>query len=333
MEVKPKRNFKNQILNAGKEVLLIVVGILLAMYIDNWNATMQKKKSLDSNFQRVYSELEKNINEAKDNIEGLYHKDSLIYLVMNDSIKPKDYTSNFGLAYLILFYHNLSLDDKAYQNLIRYDVLDDNYREDLIVQLKDLNALNEEIKNNNDRMSAFVYEEALPLVAKNTKTFGDLTYKGIINKDVVDYYTTSSEYKSYVSQYAIIALKNQLKYYQIYLRLALKVYGDIGKIYNFKANKKMGLDSSVSKFEGRFYNERYRDTIQVSTKNDSLFFVQKNKQRTNLISFGKNHFILDNKEGKFFIAFLPDEKNKSNLVMHISYLTNQIKYIRLDTHK
>lgn len=321
-------NIKNKVLKATGEIIFIVVGILLALYINNWNAGVQNKKLIDSNFHRVYVELEKNITESQDNIEGLYNKDSLIYLVMNDAVKSKDYFSNFNLAYLILYYHNLSLDDKAYQNLIQLDLSDDSRKEQLLFQLKDLNALNEEIKNNNSRMSSFVYEQSLPLVARNTKTFGDLTYTGKINKDVVDFFMTSQEYKSYVSQYSIIALKNQLRYYQIYLRTALKVYDDIGKEYNFKANKKFKFTYPTSILKGTFYNEQYHDTLQVKSLNDSLFIVRKDNKKTNLISFAKNHFITDNEDGRFFISFVNNEKNKLDYVMKFNFLSHQITYLK-----
>lgn len=323
-----KENIKKKVLAAGAEIIMIVIGILLALYIDNWNASVQNKKSIDSNFHRVYLELERNIIETNENLEALYRKDSLIYLVMDDAVKSEDYYSNFGLAYLIINYNNLSLDDKAFQNLIQLDVSDDSHKEALVSRLKDLNALNETIKSNNDRMSAFVYEESLPLLARNTKTFGDLTYKGKINKDVVDYFVTSQEYKSYVSQYSIIALKNQLRYYQIYLRTALKVYHDIGKEYNFKSNKKLQFDTPSPKFEGTFYNEQFHDTLQVKTLNDSLFIIRKDNKKTNLLSFAKNHFISDNQEGRFFITFINDEKNKPSYVIKMTILYNQITYLK-----
>ena len=323
-----KENFKNKVLNAIGEIVMIVVGILLAMYIDNWNADVQNKKTIDSSFQKVYLELETNIKEAKINTEQLYLKDSLIYLVMNNAVKSEDYANNFGLSYLIINYHNLIIDDKAYQNLIKLDISDENYKKDLLSRLKDLNTINETIKTNNDRMSAFVYEETLPLLARNTTTFGDLTYKGQINKDVVDYFITSQEYKSYVSQYAIIALKNQLRYYQIYLRTALKVYQDIGKVYNLETNKAIQVKYASSKLQGTFYNEQLRDTLQVKASNDSLFIIRKDKQKTNLINIAKNLFISSNEEGRFFISFVSDEKSKLGNEIKMTFLSNHFSYIK-----
>ena len=144
-------SIKNKLLNAIGEIVLIVVGILLALYIDNWNAGVQNKRAVDSNFQRVYHELENNIAESKHHIKGLYNKDSLIHLVLNDGVKSEDYFSDINLGYLTLNYLNLNLDDKAYQNLMQLDLSDDSYKEHLLFQLKDLNTLNEGITSNNNK--------------------------------------------------------------------------------------------------------------------------------------------------------------------------------------
>ena len=322
------KSITDRLLNAAGEIALIVIGILLALYIDNWNADQQNKKLIDSNFQRVYHELEGNIADSKDDIKGLYKKDSLIYLVLNNAVKPEDYFSGIDLAYLIINYYNLNLDDKAYRNLIQLDISDDSHKEQLLFRLKDLNDLNEIIVNNNSRMTAFVYEEALPLLARNTKTFADLTYKGKVNKDVVNYLMTSPEYKSYVSQYAIIALKNQLRYYQIYLKRASKIYRDIGKIYNFKVNKKDQYNRFSSKIKGTYYNEQYHDTMRVNYVKDSLFITRRDKRRVNLIPFAENHFITDDEEGGFFISFENSKKSKSDYRITVNLMDRQINYLK-----
>ncbi|MCB0852787.1 MAG: hypothetical protein KDD63_11215, partial [Bacteroidetes bacterium] len=194
------KDLKRYIPYALGELFLIVFGILVALYINNRNTSNQYEKQIDNNFQRVYTELEQNIETATIIINKLQEKDSLIYRVMSDSVKSADYYKDLNLAYLTLFYHNLSLEDKAFQNLINLAISDNSYQDELLNQLKELYSINENIKEDNKRMSAFVYEESLPFVAENTETFGDLTYKSQVKKDVVDFFMTSNEYKSYVSQ-------------------------------------------------------------------------------------------------------------------------------------
>jgi hypothetical protein len=228
------------------ELCLIVLGILVALYINNENANKQYKKEIDNNLLRAYSELEGNIEEAQETIMKIKEKDSLIYLVMNDLIEPEAYYKDINLAYLILFFYNLNIEDKAFQNLISINVADNKYREELLSSLKELYSINENIKEVNQRMSTFVYDKSLPMLAQNTKTFGDLTYKGEIKKDVVDFFSTSQEYKSYVSQYAIIAIKNQLRHNQDFLKKAYCLLSKMTNEYNLHNKNLLKKDSLIS---------------------------------------------------------------------------------------
>ena len=73
---------KRYLLYAIGELCLIVLGILIALYIKNKNADNQYNKEIDNNILRVYSELDGNIEEAKETIMKIREKDSLIYLVI-----------------------------------------------------------------------------------------------------------------------------------------------------------------------------------------------------------------------------------------------------------
>ena len=211
---------KRYLLYAIGELCIIVLGILVALYIKNKNADNQYKKEIDNNILRVYSELDGNIDEAKETIMKIREKDSLIYLVMNDSIEPKTYYKDPKLVFLILNFYNLNIEDKAYQNLISLNVSGNIYKEELLSDLKELYSINKNIKKANQRMSNFVYDKSLPMLAENTKAFGDFSYKRQVKKDLVDFLTTSQKYESYVSQYAIIAIQNQLRQNQNFLKRA-----------------------------------------------------------------------------------------------------------------
>ena len=324
------KDLKRYIPYALGELFLIVFGILVALYINNRNTSNQYEKQIDNNFQRVYTELEQNIETATIIINKLQEKDSLIYRVMSDSVKSDDYYKDLNLAYLTLFYHNLSLEDKAFQNLINLAISDNSYQDELLNQLKELYSINENIKEDNKRMSAFVYEESLPFVAENTETFGDLTYKSQVKKDVVDFFMTSNEYKSYVSQYAIIAIKNQLRHNQKFLKMAKDVYADIGEVYGLK-NDQTSVSKLFSHCTGTYMLEygQYKDTIDIVFKNDSLLFTRDKGLQMNLIHLSQHRFYTDMDGGGYFITFTKDESNTEASDFRIHLLSHRLQYRRI----
>lgn len=310
------------------EMLLTVLGILLALYINNNNANKHYEKQIDNNFVRVFQELEKNLENTRTVIERLHTKDSLIHLVMYDSIEAKDYARNFGLAYLIINFHNLVLEDQAYQNLIELNTSEKSYQDSLLSSLKELYSINEYITKANNRASTFVYEVSLPLLGENIASFGDLTYKSQIQEDAIDYFINSEEYKSYVSQYAIIAIKNQLRLNQSFLNEAQNVLDKIQADYDLESSIESYLEPDiVQHYEGNYQRVQAGDTVAVHFKNDSLYLQIRNQLKLNLIPISEKRFFIENEAGSYFITFLgPAEARKMRLsVLSINYTYQKLE--------
>ena len=320
------QQLKRYLLYALGEVLLVVIGILIALYINNSNASSRYEKQIDSGFERAYAELESNIASVRNTIEKIRRKDSLIYLVMYDSLTPEQYVNNVELAYLILYYHNFTIEDKAFQNLISLNVSDNQYQEELLAQLKELYALNETIKSDNKQMSSFVYDKSLPHLAENTQSFGDLTYKGLVSQDVIDYMISSNAYKSFVSQYAIIAIKNQLRYDEIFLKEALSLQSAIAEDYKLTIDAPFNTDSLLLQHGGQYYNEVLRDTLVVKAADDKIVVARKEGFELGLIPISKQHFFTDNEGGGYFVSFYQEGETP---VLKLNLLATKYVYERL----
>ena len=323
---------KRYLLYAIGELCIIVLGILVALYINNRNANNQYKKEIDNNILRVYSELDGNIEEARETIMKIREKDSLIYLVMNDSIEPKTYYKEPNLAYLILFFFNLDVEDKAYQNLISLNVSGNKYKEELLLNLKELYAINKNIKKANLRMSNFVYDKSLPMLAQNTKTFGDLTYNRQVKKDVVDFLTTSQKYKSYVSQYAIIAIQNQLRHNQNFLKKAYHLHSKIKNEYNLESESLLIKDSLITDFRGLYSNNKLKDSLSLKFINDSILLFKNKASRLNLIPLDKNNYFTDNESGGIFVSFSKKSDSINMKLNLLSYKENYKKVANNEAH-
>lgn len=317
---------KKYLENALREIILIVLGILLALYINNYNSDYQYKRKLDENINRVYNELEKNIERAKFEIDKLQRKDSLIHLVMNDSIKESSaYNYNFELAYLIIYYHSLEIEDKAYQNLIELNNSENLYKEDIITQTKELYSINKGIVHVDERMSTFVYEKSIPFLAENIESFGELTYQGKIEEDAIKYFMESNEYKSYVSQYSIISIKNQLRHYQNFYIAAIDIYSKIGEEYQLENN--INTNQIINKnIEGEYINESIKDTLLLKNISDSFSLVRNQGFNIQLIPFEKNRFFSDTKQGGYFISFNSIDSIDYDMEIHL--LSRRYKYIK-----
>jgi len=100
------------------EIVLVVVGILIALQINNWNEKRQQEVKVTDIFEEILRETEINIEETKLIIDFYQKKDSLINLVLNDKLNSKDYEKSYELYWLIESYRDFKILDNGYSNLM-----------------------------------------------------------------------------------------------------------------------------------------------------------------------------------------------------------------------
>lgn len=99
----------------------MVIGILIAVSINNRTEKQQAKKELDNIFTIIKANLENDIQEV-DKVQEYYAKKKKSFnLVLNDSLSKKDYSQNAILLRLILGYPEISFDKRGLNLLSTYN--------------------------------------------------------------------------------------------------------------------------------------------------------------------------------------------------------------------
>ena len=97
----PESRFGRYFFYAMGEIVLVVIGILIALQINNWNATRKNNAEFKSIMEALQQDLYYNINRANSVIADAYKRDSLINLILNDSITSEMYRKNSDLRNVI----------------------------------------------------------------------------------------------------------------------------------------------------------------------------------------------------------------------------------------
>ena len=84
MENKTGRYFKYAI----GEIILVVIGILIALSINNWNEESKDRDKLLNIYSLIYNDIEDDIKELQKNVEFYNEKKSVFEKVVHDSITP-----------------------------------------------------------------------------------------------------------------------------------------------------------------------------------------------------------------------------------------------------
>ena len=97
-----ENKFTKYLLYAIGEIILVVIGILIALQINNANEIRKSEERTKELLINVQKELLMNIERADDVIAVYRDKDSIIYKVLNKKATYNDYKSNRKYAELTI---------------------------------------------------------------------------------------------------------------------------------------------------------------------------------------------------------------------------------------
>ncbi len=102
------------------EILIVIIGIFIAIQLNNWNEKEKTNKTIENIFLEIRTNLENNKESLKPQIEWYEERDSLIKLVKAKRLNFEDYKSNDDLLTLINFYSTLRIEKSGYLKLKNY---------------------------------------------------------------------------------------------------------------------------------------------------------------------------------------------------------------------
>ena len=271
MENKTGKYFKYAI----GEIALVVIGILIALSINNWNENKKNNIIVNSVLKQIHSELAENIKMI-DNVVLTYRvKDSLIRLIMNNKLDNKNFIGVPDL--FIKTAAVVTINDQGFKNLM---LNTNNLSSNLDPIINDLKKLYISYKENvdfgNDATDKNVasYLEWLKL---NTTWYNNVYYGdgGKLTEEQINfYYTDNSLFKNWLLGYYNVAIDGQYRYTMAFRHYAFEAYKDLTEI--LKLNKEENDSFSISltdqekkQIAGTYQNKE--QTYKVVLKNNKLY--------------------------------------------------------------
>lgn len=99
------------------EILIVIIGIFIAIQLNNWNENRKTKDKIIGIFNEIQSNLEANQRRVKPVIAWYQERDSLIQLVKQYKLTQEDYLKNKELLTLVNFYREIQLEKSGYLKL------------------------------------------------------------------------------------------------------------------------------------------------------------------------------------------------------------------------
>jgi hypothetical protein len=316
--IKLFRNIRKNLINEGKttkyfkyaigEIFLVVIGILIALSINNWNEKRQSQSKINLLLIEVLKDLETDILEIEVALNLTKGIDSISKSILQVDYKENGLSTSSSISDFFSFNRPFYQTQNGYENLINtIDKVPENYKS-IIKNLRPLystetNKLNTDIGS----INALIKDIENYYILNTSWYSNDL--QGVLNDELrIEYIQSNPTFKNFVALYQEkinkyrlqLAITKQLAILN-YANIYVLIKHDIQKPDFMPVNELQLSDEELSDFEGCYSTNGI--VTQVSKQNGFLLFGSK----------AQNHIILvSNKSGNFEFSNMDDAMVKKD---------------------
>ncbi|MGM5469619.1 DUF6090 family protein [Flavobacteriaceae bacterium LMO-SS05] len=230
--IKLFRNIRKNLITQGKttnylkyaigEIVLVVIGILIALSINNWNEQRKERQELLNIYEIVVEDLKNDINEVK--VVLNYKKERLPYFdkILDGKMTLKDYYNCSFCISLINGYPDWAVDERGVGLLKNRSFDVSKTKDSLQIQITqfytkyNVEFVGDDIlRSNNLQKDILDWEKNYPWYAN--------FITGRNNEEFIQYALTDQDYKNRVATYYLL-------HYSIYIPLLKSFINDAQKL-------------------------------------------------------------------------------------------------------
>ncbi len=216
---------RKYIVYALGEVLLVVVGILIALQINNWNEDRKQKNQLQSILKNVASDLRQDTLAVNAIIKFYEAIDSASIKIMNNELTVDNFRECPLCPSIVTFYNPVIINKKGYELLKNYSSDNFNEKDSLVANIvQGHTQFTTLFEGNNQRLEQ--------TVTKNIGDFQQYSWyvdlmQGKVTPEFIEYVVSSEDYKKRVATQKAYAIRNQLAHVKLYRDYARRILDDL----------------------------------------------------------------------------------------------------------
>ncbi|MEZ4802353.1 MAG: hypothetical protein R2797_06235 [Gelidibacter sp.] len=221
------------LLYAIGEIVLLMIGILLALQVNNWNEKRKLINTINTTLKTISYDLEIDTTYASTIIKFYEANLKNSKRIINHEITKDNYTECMECLALVTIYQPFSIQTKGIGQLKNLIELQTSERDSLITDItKFYSVFDPLIDKSNERMENIVMKNFNAL--EEFPWFVDMA-QGKMTDEVIHYFTESEDYRTRVTSHAILAVGNHLALTKQYKQDAIILLNEIDK--RLKKNK------------------------------------------------------------------------------------------------
>ncbi len=288
---------------AFTELFMVVLGILLALYIDRWNTSQNHKKQFEATLRIIQSDIENDIKSSESVIASYSSRDSLRHDVMLEKLDKEYYKK--GISYwqkIIVYYTTFNIKTNGYNLLVDMkEEVPEKYTS-IHKKIKKLYARIPIIDEYNKNFKKVIWD------IKDELSYTDWywidSYHGIISEKQIDFLMNDFYYKSLVQKVVnasallnVVAINHRIE--------AINIYNEINDLLGVfeeppKSLTYITVDSLATKFTGKykmaegdvdqwFIKSYSKDSIlEIGFKDNLLYLMSNGEHLRKLYYFNRS---------------------------------------------
>lgn len=194
---------------AIREVMLIVIGILIAVSINNWNEEERERKILNKIFTALIDDIKQDTTEVGIILDFYKKKEETFLKMLNDKF-DKDEIGECELCPRLISTRRLfTINKRGFQQLIEYKDLAVSQEDTLVLDIVNFYVIMiGEVENLNNLIDEDVYGN-LAYWRDHYPWFASFS-QGKLEYESMSYFTKSEEYRNKVALHYILIYENYL---------------------------------------------------------------------------------------------------------------------------
>lgn len=231
------RNIRQSLLSEGKttkyfkyaigEIALVMIGILLAMQINNWNEGRKHQNEFNNILKTISQDLKRDTLVA--GIISKYYKDveKNSLKIINKEVNRNNYKEHPEARSLVSKYRSFTVQTKGFEMVMDYSSKNKIKNDSIFTTVSQFYTPFLDILEDSN---GFVKKEVLNNIEtyKKYDWYVDWT-QGKFTPEMIIYFTESEEYRKQVASHNLLAGKNHLLFVNAYKTNAIKLIGYIEK--------------------------------------------------------------------------------------------------------
>lgn len=226
-----ENKFSKYLLYAIGEIVLVIIGILIALSVNNKNEMKKNERKFEYNLLQVHKELEINIQNTREGILFYQKQDSIIGSIMSDTLEVEDFKTSDGyyLTNVLFQWHESVVFNKSFNKLneVTFDS-NDSYKS--IISSLDKLYLDKEkgLLKWDEIMFSLIMKHEFEFGDKHT-WFSSYLWNNEISDEAINFFLENPFYKNHIADLSN-NVKNYLKAIKSYRVGAIKSYNLISDL-------------------------------------------------------------------------------------------------------